>query len=491
MQTKAFFRSGAVLPREHNSLFGISLATAELLLATECAELAFYLLGSGGNGPVLYSDTNTRLSREDLQRLKDSGVSHLFARTCDSYSFETHIDIVLSNSAIPADEKVKLVFGVGTSIARDLVSCRGGTNEIDRSAKLLDSVIRSVLLDPEITVNMLKMVNHERSMASHMFVVSALCVVFGAELFGADMGMLRTLGMAGMMHDLGKLTIDPKILDKRETLNSAETQLVHQHPIESVRLLADDPHITPAVRQAILQHHEWIDGRGYPLGLRGDEISAVSRMLTIVDSFHVMIGQRTDRTALTPKEVGLAMKLCSEHQFDAKALGVWDSIIQEHAHELEIAWKEDSDNGGTLSSRNEHCAARRARSSHGPRQTRFQCEPTISVKCVYAGRLDDATCAPDEFFATLFDISRGGMCFFSSYPMYRGEVVHIMILEDSTTKWIRSSVAWCKQYEETNYKVGLNFEQRITEREARSSASVARLHSDVEVIDAYGSTIAI
>ncbi len=459
--------------------FDISLSTAEAILADEGLGFAFFLPHEGENGPVLYSEAGKGFSPEDLRRLAANGISQLRVQARDLHSLEARLEqrleTVLSHRAIPPAEKAKLVYHVGTSIARDIVTNPTESEGIERSDRMINGVIRSVLQDPAIGANMLKMAGHERTTASHMFVVSILAILLGTEVYGSDLEPLRALGLAGMMHDLGKLSIPPEILNKQGPLTEEEMELVYRHPIESVRLLGDDPHVTPPVRQAILQHHERPDGRGYPLGLRGEEVLPASRMLTIVDSFHAMISRRPYRSPLTPEQAVRAMQTQAGAQFDADLLAAWEAVLKRHADSMSVLFHSPPGSGEDLSTRHEHRPAERGRTRYGQRAKRFRCDRKIQVRCVYAGRLTDATCAPDEFTALLHDVSRGGLCLYSTYPMYPGEVIHVEIPGREGPVWIRGKVVWCRPFEGITYRVGVQFTERISQAEAMAGAMIEGL----------------
>ena len=462
-----------------NEFTRVSLAAASTIFDNGRHQLSVYLPPDDHGKPVLYRQANSGLSTPDLQRLAVNGVQHFYVNADELPKLETRLEQclghLLSQPDITPEDKSQVMYQVGTSITRGLV--KGGVNAetMHRSAQMIDTVIETVLRDTQVAAHMLRMADHERTTASHMFIVSALSVMLGCEVLGSDREMLRALGLAGMMHDMGKLAISADILNKRGKLTPEEFQLIYQHPIESVRLLADDPHVTPFVRQMILQHHERIDGKGYPLGLRDDEIFHGSKILAIADSFHAMISRRPYRQPLTPVEALKAMNTQSGHQFDADILKVWNNLIERNAEHVNVLWLSEMAPSEELSTRHEHRAAEGTRPLFGPRPRRFRCDEQVSVKCIYAGRLADATCAPDEFLAPLQDLSRGGLSFDSPFPMYRGEVIHVGIQKHGEDSWVRGTIAWCRYCESTRYRVGVRFVRRISQDEVRRTVDVERL----------------
>lgn len=455
----------------------IAIAAAEALAADGAADFALYLPTPSDHRPVLYREAGVGLSHPDFERLRSSGIPFLYVLSTDMHRcealLETKLTSLVHSSEVPPNEKARLMHQVGTSVARDLTRDPGSSETLARASYIVDNIIGSVLSNPLVAEHVLQMAGHERSTASHMFVVSALAVTLGAEIFGSDHEILKALGLAGMTHDIGKLRISPEVLNKTTPLTPEESQLIQQHPIESVRLLGDDPHVTPVVRQMILQHHEWINGHGYPLGVSGDELLPGSRIIAIVDSFHAMIGRRSHRRPLTPLEANRALNSQAGRQFDADMLVHWNELFDRcWSQGPALPPMQAGSERNELSSRHEHCLPPPRRSVFGARPKRFTCNARAMIKCVYAGRLHDATCAPDEFVASVHNVSHTGLCMYSAYPMYRGEVIHVQIDKGTHKVWVRGTVAWCRQEEGNIYKAGLRFVQRIPGYKARAPVNI-------------------
>ena len=469
---------------EESGYSRLALAAAQALVDEKDADISVYLPSPTDGRPVLYRHENADTHKPNFDRLRAAGLTELYIRHddlnfCDAF-LEGKLADLLNNGNFTSTDKASIVRHVGTAIARDLTGKPMDGQGINRASSMVDRVLGAVLGDPLIAAHMLSMAGHERSTASHMFVVSALAVLLGAEVFGPDKRMLTELGMAGMMHDIGKLSIGPEILNKTTALTEREIKLIQQHPIESVRQLGSDPHITPSIRQMILQHHERVDGTGYPTGVRGMDLLPGSRVLAIVDSFHAMIGHRSYRRPLAPDEAIRALHTQAGRQFDADILAHWDRLFERHLSSAggDFGWSRVApppvptpDAKQELSSRNEHRPAP-PRQYFGARSKRQQVHGKSLVRCVYAARLEDATCAPNEFEATLHDLSRGGMCLFNEHPMYRGEVLNVGLVHAGLPTWVRATVAWCRQATDGSYKVGLQLNQRIDETAVRQAVAM-------------------
>ncbi len=459
----------------------IAMAAARALSTDATADVEVYLPTSQNDAPVLYRKSGVGLTRPDFDKLHSSGVQCIYVRSKDlkrcEVVLESKLGELLTSNEIRTDEKTRIVHQVGTSVARDLTKGPIPADDMHRAANLVDNVIGFVLDDPIVASHMLQMAAHERTTASHMFVVSTLAIILGAEFFGEDYDMLASLGLAGMMHDIGKLGIDSRILNKPTALTAEEALLIQQHPIESVRLLGDDPQASPAIRQMVVQHHEWINGGGYPIGLSGPDVHPGTRVLSIVDCFHAMIGRRPYRPAMEPPDAVRVLNTQAGRQFDPQILGHWNELFERFwSQNGQRILPSAGDGCEEVASRHEHRPVAERRSERKRRSKRFDVGGEITVKCVCAGSLNVTLC-PEEFTAPVLDVSRSGLCIFSSDPMYRGEVVHVQMEQGGQQLWVRGVVVWCRQHDLNVYRVGVQFLQRISEGEAHEHTQVASFDS--------------
>jgi len=132
--------------------------------------------------------------------------------------------------------------------------------------------------------------------AGHQRRVAMLATAIGKEL-GLPPDRVQGIWVMGFLHDIGKIVVPAEILNKPGKLNKYEMELIRTHPNASFEILKEIVFPWP-VGQAILQHHERIDGSGYPSGLSGDEIMIESRILAVADTVESMASHRPYRPAL-------------------------------------------------------------------------------------------------------------------------------------------------------------------------------------------------
>jgi putative nucleotidyltransferase with HDIG domain len=119
-----------------------------------------------------------------------------------------------------------------------------------------------------------------------------------AQVLGFDEPAVRELRRAALLHDIGKLSISNRILDKPGSLTEAERVTFHEHPLLGERILGRVPGFGSLAAIASA-HHERLDGSGYPRGLTADELSMPMRVLAVADAYDALISERPYRPAHT------------------------------------------------------------------------------------------------------------------------------------------------------------------------------------------------
>lgn len=138
----------------------------------------------------------------------------------------------------------------------------------------------------------------------------------------------RILIYGAYMHDVGKINIDPYILNKKTPLSQDEWELIKKHPEDGASIIKPVGILLDTI-PLILHHHERYDGNGYPHGLKGESIPYLTRILTVADSFDAMTSSRPYSKAKTFKEGIEELKRCSGIQFDGKIVERFEKIIND------------------------------------------------------------------------------------------------------------------------------------------------------------------
>ena len=138
-------------------------------------------------------------------------------------------------------------------------------------------------------------------------------MVIGAEI-GVTSQELEGLAQAALLHDIGKIGIPDAVLLKEGPLGPAEWLVMKSHPEEGARIIERLGYLA-AVVPAIRHHHERLDGRGYPAGLRGEEVPLAARIIHVADALDAMVTKRVYRDAMSFEDALEEIRNGSGHDF--------------------------------------------------------------------------------------------------------------------------------------------------------------------------------
>ena len=169
--------------------------------------------------------------------------------------------------------------------------------------------------------------------AGHQIRVARLAKEIGKRL-GLDHQRLEGLETAAKLHDIGKIYVPAEFLAKPGTLREAEMNLMKYHPEIGYQIIQDIPFALP-VADWILQHHERLDGKGYPKGLKGEEILPEARIIAVSDVFEAMSSYRPYRPGLGLKAAMKELVSKKGSAFDAMVVDALERLIQEHPEFLD------------------------------------------------------------------------------------------------------------------------------------------------------------
>jgi putative nucleotidyltransferase with HDIG domain len=160
----------------------------------------------------------------------------------------------------------------------------------------------------------------------HSVAVCALMLKLARQL-GLPSEAARECGLAGLLHDVGKMRVPAEVLHKRAALTDDEFELVKAHAEEGFLILRDVAGLPATAMEVARLHHEKIDGTGYPLGLTGEEIPMIAKMGAICDVYDALTSNRAYKAAWTPAKALETMAAAPGH-FDAALLQSFAQCIE-------------------------------------------------------------------------------------------------------------------------------------------------------------------
>jgi HD-GYP domain-containing protein (c-di-GMP phosphodiesterase class II) len=238
------------------------------------------------------------------QTLKQSYISHIKrygfrgVYIADDLSEEIVIEAVVSDEL--RTSAVKAIKDIYVQSQQSGIS-----QNLSESAKaIMNDLVNEIIENQNIMVNMVDLKSFDDYTYYHSVNVAVLSLILGVAL-GMNKTELYKLGLAAMLHDIGKIFVDKDIIEKPETLTPEEFEQVKKHSALGYEYLNDDKGLDlPATSLVgVLQHHERFDGSGYPEGITGDRITQFGRIIAIADVYDAMTSDRPYRPAMMPSDV--------------------------------------------------------------------------------------------------------------------------------------------------------------------------------------------
>lgn len=143
---------------------------------------------------------------------------------------------------------------------------------------------------------MQRLAEKDESTEEHTRRVAMHAVQVGEEL-GLPPGRLRALAIGGLLHDIGKLSVPSRILQKPAALEEGEFAIIKRHPEWGIKLLRELGGFNSSAQELVHSHHERLDGKGYPRGLNASSIGLDTRILTVCDVYDALVSPRVYRAA--------------------------------------------------------------------------------------------------------------------------------------------------------------------------------------------------
>jgi HD-GYP domain-containing protein (c-di-GMP phosphodiesterase class II) len=306
----------------------ISVATLE---PSDSLAWDLYLLPRDSAPHILYRAVEQPLDTADLQRLINSGVSRLFIPGEQRASYQQYlrenVDSWLGNSATPPAARMETLNQVVSGSLNDAFRRKLPPEQLISETKQFGQQTAAFLEAETIALgDLFRVLQHDFTTFVHSANVCFYSVLLAKELsIGGD--DLAGIATGALLHDLGKLEIDERLLAKDNRLSVAETREMQKHPALGFRRLCHQNDLSAAQLMMVYQHHERLDGGGYPVGIVGNEIHPWAKLCSVVDVFDALTSDRPYRAALSNLVALEIIERDVNTAFDPEITACWKQLI--------------------------------------------------------------------------------------------------------------------------------------------------------------------
>jgi HD-GYP domain-containing protein (c-di-GMP phosphodiesterase class II) len=252
-------------------------------------EIAFYLL-KGEKTELLKQPkeiySSLALSLHDVIWIKEEDLEVL-------RRFAESIILKPSDSAgvLSSDKRMEILRRSAMTVVEDLFLNPSPKN-IARSTKVVRSFVYVMMKDPKAYLLLIKLSSHDPYTLQHSVGTAVNSIILGRKLGITNEQELCDLGLAGLLHDIGKVKIKTEIINKPGPLSEDEWVIMRQHSQFGYDILKQSPQISEKTKLAVLEHHEDKNGTGYPNGLKSHQMDLYSKIVALADIFNALTTDR-------------------------------------------------------------------------------------------------------------------------------------------------------------------------------------------------------
>lgn len=265
-------------------------------------------------------------SEKDLQRIKASSIGELWIDVSKG------LDVAVGTVSVSPEEvaaeaeaallaavqspPVNLAVSMEDEVQRAVKLCArskaavvsmfgdarmGQALQFEQAGELVEEISDSIMRHPNALISLARLKHADEYTYMHSVAVCALMIALARNL-GLNEGQVREAGLAGLLHDIGKMAIPNDVLNKPGKLTDNEFATVRNHPEAGSRMLIESKQVSALVLDVCLHHHEKVDGTGYPHRLAGEQISLYARMGAVCDVYDAITSNRPYKQGWDPAE---------------------------------------------------------------------------------------------------------------------------------------------------------------------------------------------
>lgn len=192
------------------------------------------------------------------------------------------------------------------------------TGFVDMTRSITDDLMKAIEDNEAIAVDISALKVSDEYTFKHSVDVATMSMIVSRQ-YGLPDEQIYEIGISGLLHDIGKSKIPNEILNKAGKLTDEEFALIKQHSLLGYQILKDKPELSNAIKLGVLQHHEKINGSGYPMGATEDKIHIFAKIIAVADIYDALVTERPYKKAFTPRDA-VEMIMAMTGELDLKVM---------------------------------------------------------------------------------------------------------------------------------------------------------------------------
>lgn len=328
-----------------------------------------------------------------------------------------------------------------------------GKDKIDRVENIAHATTKMILNDRQAFRELLDVSSHDFYTSTHMVNVCGITIKLANELGLTDQRFLQRLGTGSLLHDIGKIFIPNEILNTTHKLSDEQYKIICTHVDLGMNHLKSVTNPPQEVIDVVYEHHERLDGSGYPRGLKRNEISQLGRLAAIVDTFDAMTSVRPYRGHTFSVDDTLQHLVeGSSEKYDAEMVDAFTTLIKKNIP------KEKADTSSLPNDNNDiSCSG----DEKYLLKTRFYFRAPVEVKRIILIGDRVTSGPPDKIIAHKISSAEIGLLSPTPYPTEQNILINCSQFEQIGMKNIIAKVASCQNHNDGWYTLVVQLHQPL------------------------------
>ena len=272
-----------------------------------------------------------------IQGLLKLGISGVYVREGEEEIVESSADEPVAPATLETIEKLKVSDRTSVSISESvrarvaegvtyLYSNTNSEQLADTTKNITNELMKAIEENDAIAVDISALKVSDEYTFKHSVDVATMSMIVAKKL-GMSHEEIYDIGISGLLHDIGKSKIPNELLNKPGALTEEEFEIMKQHSVFGYRILQEKKDIKDSIKLAVLQHHEKINGNGYPMGVETDKICSFAKIISVVDIYDALVTERPYKHGFSPRDA-VEMLMAMTAELDIVSLrGFMGSVI--------------------------------------------------------------------------------------------------------------------------------------------------------------------
>ncbi len=308
--------------------------SAAMIVPTRLCGISLYVCDQEDGQYRLFRAPNVPITPEWVERLEQGRHRKLFVSTHEHQEFQRYlqenIKEMVADESIPTTQRFALL----NEVVRGVLGKELNSSDLDASIAKTEEmghhVVELVCRSNVISSELCKLLYHDFHTFTHVANVSYYCVMLAKECGITAPDELRKVAVGAMLHDLGKSEISGAILTKPGKLTDHEFRIIKTHPTIGFLRLSKRTDLSFGQLMMVYQHHEHLDGTGYPVQVSGSEIHPWARICAVADVFEALTSNRPYRAGMNKDDAFRIMDRQMGTFFDVEVYEQWKTLMQKH-----------------------------------------------------------------------------------------------------------------------------------------------------------------